>query len=96
MLNLPMLHVRVCVFECLIEVSCTCIATCTKYTMNLLVSVASFVLLCAGFVAGNYARVLSGPHKGLQGKVGTHMCMCMCVYKYYVVHVHVLVRVHCT
>ena len=42
----------------------------------------SFVFLCAGFVAGNYARVLSGPHEGLQGKVGTHMCMCMCMYMY--------------
>ncbi len=39
-----------------------------------------FVFLCVGFVAGNYARVLSGPHKGLQGKVGT--CMCMYIYMY--------------
>ena len=48
-------------------------------TMSLLVSRC---LLCAGFVAGNYARVLSGPHKGLQGKVGTHMCMYMCTMMY--------------
>ena len=57
--------------------------------MNLLVSVASFVL-CAGFVAGNYARVLSGPHKGLQGKVGTHVHIHAHVYVYH----DVLVDVH--
>ena len=63
----------------------------------------SFVFLCAGFVAGNYARVLSGPHKGLQGKVGTCMCItiiihqhvhvcigtCMCIYMYVYMHMHV-------
>lgn len=27
------------------------------------------VLFVIGFVAGNYARVMSGPHKDLQGKV---------------------------
>ena len=57
----------------------TCTCTCIILKLyDKYVSVASFVFLCVGFVAGNYARVLSGPHKGLQGKVGT--CMCMCMY----------------
>ena len=41
------------------------------------------MFLCAGFVVGNYARVLSGPHKGLQGKVGMHTH----VHVYYDVYV---------
>ena len=62
------MHVCVCVCVCVCVRVYVSITVHTQYLMYAIKQHRRFFLL-SGFVAGNYARVLSGPHRDLQGKV---------------------------